>query len=296
MLLLSVISIRLLSWDCDVQYIRKKSKNVHAFFGYIAKNPKMCTAFSEKFSFTPGIFPKKNWNRSRFFQIFPEKVVHRVYFQNFWKRSGFPELFSKKFSLHWWLSEKVPQKVTPLSNFLQKNFYILTCHITDLEWFVCHFELKPSSGKVMSSPPCIELASCIQYICKKFENVHLFSEIFSIFLSGMKIDHAYPHQVYFQNFENQYRFFVFFWEKLAAAPAISPTWSSFGDILSSKHLAQKKPKHSLVSLPIPHTVHMQKIWKRSNFFWFFFQFFYQMSKSRWKMRGKILPKRNFSKK
>ena len=78
---------------------------------------------------------------------------------------------------------------------------------------MCHFELKPSSGKVMSSPPCIELASCIQYICKKFENAHLFSEIFSIFLSGMKIDHAYPHQVYFQNFENQYRFFVFFLRK-----------------------------------------------------------------------------------
>ena len=57
---------------------------------------------------------------------------------------------------------------------------------------MCHFELKPSSGKVMSNPPCIELASCIQYICKKFENVHLFSEIFSIFLSCMKIEHVYP--------------------------------------------------------------------------------------------------------
>ena len=48
---------------------------------------------------------------------------------------------------------------------------------------MCHFELKPSSGKVMSSPPCIELASCIQYICKKFEIAHLFSDFFSNFLS-----------------------------------------------------------------------------------------------------------------
>ena len=191
-----------------------KSRKTFTLSSGILPKIRKCVPLFQKNFHSHRVYFQKNWNRSRFFQIFPEKVVHRVYFQNFWKRSGFPELFSKKFSLHWWLSEKVPQKVTPLSNFLQKNFYILTCHITDLEWFVCHFELKPSSGKVMSSPPpCIELASCIQYICKKFENVHLFSEIFSIFLSGMKIAHAYPHQVYFQNFENQYRFFVFFLKK-----------------------------------------------------------------------------------
>ena len=158
-----------------------KSRKTFTLSSGILPKTRKCVPLFQKNFHSHGVYFQKNWNRSRFFQIFPEKVVHRVYCQNFEKRSGFPELFSKKFSLHWWLSEKVPQNVTPLSNFLQKNFYILTCHITDLEWFVCHFELKPSSGKVMSSPPCIELASCIQYICKKFENVHLFSDFFQFF-------------------------------------------------------------------------------------------------------------------
>jgi hypothetical protein len=87
----------------------------------------------------------------------------------------------------------------------------------------------------------------------------------------------------------------FFWEKLAAAPAISPTWSSFGDILSSKHLAQKKLKHSLVSLPIPHTVHMQKIWKRSNFFWFFSKIFIWWANSAEKCRKNPAGKKFFKK-
>ena len=243
------------------------------------------------FTISSGIFPKKLKTFS-LFSNFSRKVVHRVYFQNFWKRSGFPELFSKKFSLHWWLSEKVPQKVTPLSNFLQKNFYILTCHITDLEWFVCHFELKPSSGKVMSSPPLHRTRLLhtvhMQKIWKRSPFFWNFFNFFKLYEDWACLS----HRVYFQNFENQYRFFMFFWEKLAAAPAISPTWSSFGDILSSKHPPQKRPRLSLMPLPSIHTVHMQKIRKRSSFF-DFFQFFYQMSKSRWKMRGKILPERNF---
>ena len=210
----------------------KSRKTFTLSLGILPKIRKCVPLFQKNFH-SHRVYFQKNWNRSRFFQIFPEKVVHRVYcqnfekrsgfaelvsekfahiwyiaknpenvlafselfwksahqvyFQNFWKRSGFSELFSKKFSLHWWLSEKVPQNVTPLSNFLQKNFYILTCHITDLEWFVCHFELKPSSGKVMSSPPCIELASCIQYICKKFENAPTFFDFFQKFLSDEQI-------------------------------------------------------------------------------------------------------------
>ena len=118
MLLLSVISIRLLSWGCDAQYIRKESKNVHAFFGYIAKNPKMCTAFSEKFSFTPGIFPKKlkpfslfsNFSRKscppgilpkfgkafRFSRTCFRKICsHLVYCQKSRKRSRFFRTFLK---------------------------------------------------------------------------------------------------------------------------------------------------------------------------------------------------------
>ena len=155
--------IQLLSWDCNAQYIRKKSKNVHAFFGDIAKNPKMCTAFSEKFSFTPGIFPKKLKTFS-LFSNFSRKVAQRVYCQKSEIVQVFRNFFQKNFTPPTGvISKTTPRcvaafwknlKITALTldyrkkyskalhivlTFSQKSFYILTCQITDLQWFVYHF-------------------------------------------------------------------------------------------------------------------------------------------------------------
>ena len=118
MLFLPIIFIQLLSWGYDAQYIRKKSKNVHTFFGYIAKNPKMCTAFLKIF-YPHQVYFQKIWKRSRFFHIFPEKVAQQVYCQNFEERSGFAELFQKNF-LTTGILPKNPKVFSRFSNFFEK--------------------------------------------------------------------------------------------------------------------------------------------------------------------------------
>ena len=198
----------------------KSRKTFTLSLGILPKIPK-CVPLFLKIFYSHQVYFQKNWKRSRFFHIFPEKVAQRVYCQKIRKCSRFfrtfskicpsgifPEflkafrffgtIFKKTLLLHWWLSEKVPPKGhTPFQLFLE-NFYILTSHITDLEWFMCQFELKAPSEKVQSSPPLhcpprIELASCIQYICEKSENAHLFLKNFQFFFSRMKIEPVYPH-------------------------------------------------------------------------------------------------------
>ena len=119
MLLLPIIFIQLLSWGYDAQYIRKKSKNVYTFFGYIAKNPKMCTAFSEDFLFTSGIFPKKLKTFS-LFPHFPRKSCPTGILPKFWKSFRFCRTFQENL-LTSGILPKNPKVFSRFPNFFEKS-------------------------------------------------------------------------------------------------------------------------------------------------------------------------------
>ena len=82
----------------------KSRKTFTLSLGILPKIRKCVPLFQKNFH-SHRVYFQKNWNRSRFFQIFPEKVVHRVYCQNFEKRSGFAELVSEKFAHIWYIAK-----------------------------------------------------------------------------------------------------------------------------------------------------------------------------------------------
>ena len=118
----NIHSAPFLGLRCSVH--TEKVENVHAFFGYIVKNPKICTAFSEKFSFTPGILPKKLKPFSlfpNFFENLPIRYISRIFesvqvFQNFFQKNSLStDDYQKKY----------PKRSHPFPTFCRKIFISL---------------------------------------------------------------------------------------------------------------------------------------------------------------------------
>ena len=107
----------------------------------------------------------------------------------------------------------------------------------------------------------------IGYISRIFESVQVFQNFFQKnSLSTDDYQKKYP--------KRSHPFPTFCRKIFISLPAISPTWSDLCAILSLNLPPGKwwavPPLHRTRLL---HTVHMRKIWKRSPFFWNFFNFF-----------------------
>ena len=79
----------------------------------------MCTAFSEKFSFTPGIFPKKLKPFSLFSNFFQKKLPNGYIAKILKSVQVFAELFQKKLSIGY--ISRIFESVQVFQNFFQKN-------------------------------------------------------------------------------------------------------------------------------------------------------------------------------
>ena len=97
----------------------KSRKTFTLSLGILPKIRK-CVPLFLKIFYSHQVYFQKNWKRSRFFNIFPEKVVQRVYCQNFEERSGFAELFQKNF-LTTGILPKNPKVFSLFRNFFQKS-------------------------------------------------------------------------------------------------------------------------------------------------------------------------------
>ena len=112
----NIHSAPFLGLQCSVhtEKVEKRSR----FLWYIAKNPKMCTAFSEKFSFTPGIFPKKLKPFSLFSNFFQKKLSTGYIAKILKSVQILPNLFQKNL-LTSGILPKIPKPFSLFSNFFE---------------------------------------------------------------------------------------------------------------------------------------------------------------------------------